>query len=100
MKKDIQKEFVKLYLTGRYTQKEIAETVGISTITACKWVREIQPLKYFSIRKNLTKRLDELSLKSDYENNADRISQLISDIERIDSLIRKAKYIPHLTGNN
>ena len=92
-----QREFEKLYLTGKYTQKEIAQRLDISTITATKWVKNIQALKYFTIRKNMANELVRLT-KNSYEANADLISRLITDIEKIDGLIRKAKYIPHLTN--
>jgi len=96
---DKQKEFIKLYLTGKYQQKAIAKEVGVSENTASKWVKQIQPLYYYRIRNNLTKQLEQLTKKSNYTGDADVISKLITDIERIEKLIIKAKYIPHLTNN-
>ena len=94
-----QKEFAKLFLTGKYTQLEIAGKVGVSTRTASLWAKQIHPVRYFNIRKDLTKQLEQLIKKSNYTSNADMISKLITDIERIEKLIIKAKYIPHLTNN-
>lgn len=90
-------EFTRLYLTGKYTQKDLADKVGVSRQTAVKWVREIQPLAYFTIRKQLTNELERIAKRKNYEADRDTISQLITDIERIERLIIKAKYIPHLT---
>ncbi|MCL1942952.1 MAG: hypothetical protein FWF54_05320 [Candidatus Azobacteroides sp.] len=98
MKQNFKKEFTSLFLTGKYTQKDIAIKLGIAEATAGRWAKEIQPLKYFTIRKNLTNELEILSKKKSYKENADLISCLITDIERIDNLIRKAKFIPHLTN--
>lgn len=98
MNTDQQKEFTRLYLTGKYTQKQCAKQVGVSAVTACDWVRDIPELKYTRIRKRLANQLDKLSRADSYEQNADAITRLISDLERLDGLIRKAKYIPHLQG--
>ena len=96
-KNDKRNEFTKLYLTGKYTQIELAAKVGISRTTANAWVREIQPLSYFTIRKQLTQELTRLTKQGSYEANGETISRLIADIERIEKLIIKAKFIPHLT---
>jgi len=96
MKNTKQDEFTSLMLTGKYTQKELAARLEVSEVTASRWAKSMQPLKYFSVRKALANDLERLSKKG-YENNHALISQLISDIERVDTLIRKAKYIPHLT---
>lgn len=92
----IKNEFSRMFLAGKYTQKELAKRFGITEKTAGQWVKEMQPLRYFAIRKDLTKTLEELTKQKDYQANADTISRLITDIERVDALIRKAKYIPHL----
>lgn len=96
-KNDKQKEFSKLYLTGKYTQKTLAEKLGISRNTANNWAKTIQPLSYFSIRKQLTQELTRLTKLGNYAANAELITRLIADIESIERLITKAKYIPHLT---
>lgn len=95
---DKQREFIKLYLSGKYQQKAIAKEVGVSEKTATQWIRQIQPLRYYRIRADLTKRLEELTKQSDYANNAAVITGLITDIERIEKLIIKSKYIPHITN--
>jgi transposase-like protein len=91
------KDFEKLVLTGKYTQKEIAGQLGISENTASRWVKNMQPLKYYIIRKRMANELERLLKENKYTENAEMISRLITDIERVDGLIRKAKYIPHLT---
>lgn len=96
-KRDKQNEFTKLYLTGKYTQKALAEMLGISRNTANNWTKEIQPLSYFSIRKQLTQELTQLTKRGNYATNAELITRLIADIKSIEQLIIKAKYIPHLT---
>ncbi len=86
-----------MFLTGKYTQLELSEKFGISRQTICRWTREIQPLKYFSIRKELSNELERLTKRRNYEADGEMITRLITDIERIEKLIIKSKYIPHLT---
>lgn len=90
-------EFIKLYLTGKYTQKELSKQIGISEVTASRWAKEIQPLRYFTIRKNLTAELERLTQRNNYEIDRSMIGHLLDYIERVEKLIIKAKYIPHLT---
>ena len=91
-------EFVKLYLSGNYTQREIATMLDLTEQTISKWVKtEIRPLPYFDIRKELTAELKRITKLKSYETNSSLISQLIGDIERIERLIIKTKYIPPLT---
>lgn len=96
-KNDKQKEFMKLYLTGKYTQKALAAKLGISRNTATAWVKAIPSISYLSIRKQLTQELTQLTKQGNYAANAELISRLIADIASIERLIIKAKYIPHLT---
>lgn len=86
-------KFQELYMLGKYKQKELAKMVGISENTATIWVRGMQPKAYLEIRKKLTKELETLTKLSNYSDNADRISQLITDIERIEKLIDNAKNV-------
>ncbi len=46
------KEFVKLYFSGKYTQKEIADIINISEQSIVKWVKEIPAVQYAKIRSN------------------------------------------------
>lgn len=93
-----QKEFARLYLTGKFTQRKLAEQLGVSAVTANEWAKNMQSLKYFAIRKDLTKALETIPKQPYTKETADLISQLITDIERLDKLIIKAKYMPHLTS--
>ncbi len=86
------KDFERFYLTGKYTQKQCAQMVGISGKTACHWVAEIPSLQYLQVRKDLLKRLGELSKLRDYESNKDTISVLLEQVGQVEALIRKAKY--------
>lgn len=83
------KEFKKLYLTGKCTQKAISQQVGITEKTAGKWVKEVRPTAYLEIRNQLTNDLQTLVQQHQYEENNTLITQLISNIERIDKLILK-----------
>jgi DNA-binding MurR/RpiR family transcriptional regulator len=96
MKTEQQKQFATLFLTGKYQQKEIAKRVGVSEVTASRWVKEMQVLDYFKARKALSRTLAQVSKEPYTESSANVISLLLSNIERLESLIRKAKYIPHL----
>jgi DNA-binding XRE family transcriptional regulator len=86
-------EFTKGFLTGKYTQKKLAEQIGISKVTANQWVKDIQPLQYFTIRKELTDELSRLVKQKNYKANKEVVTRLITDIEHIEKLIIKAKNI-------
>lgn len=90
-------EFTKLLLTGKYTQSEAAKMVKVTEATACKWKKESQPLMLMKIRTELTKELDQIVRLKNHDANKTRIDQLITDIARLESLILKAKYLPHVT---
>lgn len=96
-KHEQRKEFQKLYLTGKYTQKELAQQVGVTEGTATQWVKSIPALRYIKARKYLAEELERVTKKRNYVADKDLISSLISDIERLNQQIIKAKYIPHLT---
>lgn len=53
--------FVKLFLSGKYTQKEISEKLGVSEQTVCEWAKEVPAVKYDKIRNNLANELEVLS---------------------------------------
>ena len=87
------KEFQKLYLTGKYTQQEIAEKIGVSRVSVNKWINEIPVIKYIKIRNNLSKELERLSLNPN--GNEDLIFKYIQNLNLLDTMIRKAKYLPN-----
>ena len=88
------KEFEKLYFTGKYSQKEIAENIGISRQSIVKWVRDLPETKYSKIRLNLAKELERLSTNP--KGNEDLIFRYIENLNLLDTMIRKAKYLPEL----
>jgi hypothetical protein len=81
-----QKEFVRLMSTGNYTQKDVAKLMGIPPSTACRWARKTPELQYCTIRNRLIRQVKPLSLK--YGQNSDIVTQLIRDIEKMESLIK------------
>jgi transposase-like protein len=86
------KEFIKLYLTGKYTLKDIAVKIGISSVSASKWHKEIPAVKYARIRANLSKELERLSQSPN--GREELIFNYIDHINLLDTMIRKAKYNP------
>ena len=88
--KEKQKEFIKMYLTGKFSQKKIAGIIGISETTASSWVKTLPSIKYYEVKKELLKQLNTLSKEPNYKENAAMITQLIADIESIEKLITKA----------
>ena len=93
-KKNKKNEFTKLFLSSKYTQKEIAEKLGISEQTICEWARSIPALKYDKIRSNLATEVEVLSRSP--KGNEDLIFKYIDYLERIDTMIRKAKFLPEM----
>ena len=85
-------EFEQLYLTGRYSQKEISQQIGISKQSIVKWVNDLPAVKYSKIRANLAKELDRLSAKP--QGNEILIFNYIKHLDLLDSMIRKAKNPP------
>jgi len=92
--KNKKKEFVKLFLSSKYTQKEIAEKLCISEQTICEWARDIPAVKYDKIRHNLTTELEILSRSP--KGNEDLIFKYIDYIDKMDTMIRKAKFLPEI----
>ena len=88
------KEFVKLFLTAKFTQKEIADKLGISYVSANKWAQSIPAAQYARIRANLASELEKMSKKPN--GNEDLIFRYIEHLNMLDSMIRKAKYIPNI----
>jgi hypothetical protein len=82
-------EFEKLYVTGKYSQKEIAKRIGLS-----EPVRELPITKYSKIRANLCAGLERLSQNP--SGKEDLVFQYIDKINLLDTMIRKAKFLPKL----
>lgn len=89
---DIKSEVASLHITGNYTNRELAKKYRVSEQSICYWLKKSQKIKYHKIKLSLEKELNELVLNGDYLNNSQKITDLISDIERIDNLIVKTKY--------
>lgn len=88
------KEFERLMLTGKYTQKEISEMIGISEQSLSRWSRDMPVTQYMRIRKNLANYLEELSKSP--KGKEEMIFRFIEKMTEIDTLIRKAKYLPRI----
>ena len=86
------KEFEKLYFTGRYLQKEIAIELGVSRVSINKWVNDLPEVRYSTIRTKLAKELDRLSTNP--IGNEELIFRYIENLNLLDTMIRKAKYLP------
>jgi transposase len=84
------KEFTKLYLTGNYTQRQIAAQIGISEKTACVWVREIPELDLYKSKRALLKELKRLTDEKECSRNNELINSVITHIERLQRLINKS----------
>ncbi len=91
-RKNKEKEFVKLFLSGKYTQKEIAKMLNISAISANKWAKEIPVVQYTQTRRKLAKELNHLS--NHPQGNEELIFKYIEHLNLLDTMIRKAKYLP------
>ena len=84
------KEFARMYRTGGYLQKDIARILKIREATASLWARELSPVLLCAAKRNLTKELHKFTVMQKYADNRDTIRSLISDIERVDKLIKRA----------
>lgn len=87
-------EFQRLYLTGKYTQLEIAIKLGVSRATINAWVQDFPVPAYTRIIKRLTKELERLSQTP--AGNEDLIFQYIVHLEKLESIVRKRKYMPQI----
>lgn len=90
--KDKKLKFMSLYMTGKYTQKEIAALIDVSEQSLVQWVKELPEVKYVKIRKNLVSALEELSQKP--KGNEELIFKYITHIAKLDNMIRKSKMLP------
>jgi len=80
-------EFSKLYVTGNYSNKELAKRFSISAQTICKWIKKSRLIKYYNLKESIENELDILTLENNYSENSDNISRLLVDIERINNLL-------------
>lgn len=88
------KEFQRLLLSGKYTQTEISQKLQVSRVTVNQWVKTLPATSYIRIRKNLIKELDRLSQSP--QGNEEMIFKYIQNLDILDRMIRKAKYIPEI----
>jgi transposase-like protein len=86
--KSKRKEFAKLYITGYYTQKQIAKKIGVTQAFVCRWVRDLPAIQLYNAQKALTKELQRVVKQKDCERNETAISNLIAAIERLAKLIK------------
>ena len=80
-------EFEKLFVTGKYTQMEIAQKIGISAQSISKWANNLPVLSFIEIKGNLLKEL--LGISKNPKGNEDLIDKYLTLIERIDTMIKK-----------
>ena len=88
------KEFQKLFLSGKYTQQEIANILQVSRVTINQWVKDYPATAYIRIRKSLTKELERLSKSP--AGNEEMIFKYIQHLDLLCKMIRKAKYLPKI----
>lgn len=93
-KDDKKKEFQKLFLTGKYTQQEIADKLNVSRKSINRWVKDSPTIEYIQIRKRLSKELCRLSKNP--RGNEELIFKYIQNLDLLDTMIRRAKYLPNL----
>lgn len=91
---DKKKQFQTLFLSGKYTQKEMAEMLGVSRVTINEWVRNYSATSYVRVRKALIKELERLS--NTPQGNEDLIFQYIQHLDLLERMIRKAKFLPKI----
>lgn len=89
---DKKKQFQAMFLSGKYTQKEIADKLGVSRVSISHWVRDAPITSYIRIRKNLTKELEQLSEAP--RGNEELIFKYIQHLDILDRMIRKASCAP------
>lgn len=88
------KRFQELFMSGKFTQKEIANELGVSRVTINQWVKDFSATSYIRARKHLTKELERLSKTP--QGNEDLIFKYIQHLDLLDRMIRKAKYLPKI----
>ncbi len=85
-------EFYKLYLSGKYTQKQISTMIGVSEQTLVEWAKEIPMNRYINARVNLAKELERLSLNP--KDNEQLIFQYIKHLDILENIIKKTSFVP------
>lgn len=93
-KEEQKKVFQKLFLTGKYTQQEIADKLGVCRKSISRWINESPTVTYIEIRKRLSKELDRLSKNP--QGNEELIFKYIQNLDLLDTMIRRAKYLPNI----
>ena len=74
------------------SQKERSEMLGVSRQSINKWAKELPTTQCFRIRKNLANHIEKLS--EEPAGKEELIVDLVETLNTIDTMIRKAKYLP------
>lgn len=82
------KEFAYLYMSGLYSQKEIAEKINIHKVTINRWYKDLPVIKYDRIKENLIAELERLSANP--QGNEDLIFRYIEKIDMLEKMIKRA----------
>ena len=64
----------------------------MSRVSITRWVNDLLETRYLKIRLNLAKELERLSASP--KGNEDLIFRYIENLNLLDTMIRKAKYLP------
>lgn len=91
---DREKLFRKLLLSGKYTQQEMAERLGVSRVTINIWINNSPTITYLRVRRRLAKELERLSKSP--KGNETLIFNYIQNLNMLDTMIRRAKYLPNI----
>lgn len=93
-KEEQKKECQKLFMTGKYTQQEIADKVGVTRQSVSRWLNESPTVSYYKVRKRLSEELERLSLNP--SGNEELIFKYIENLNLLDTMIRRSKYLPNM----
>lgn len=86
-------EFSVLFMTGKYTQQELADMLGVSRVTISGWTRKHSVPMYNRVRENMIRELERLSAHP--EGKEELIFKYIEYLDRLETMIRKVKFIPN-----
>jgi DNA-binding XRE family transcriptional regulator len=86
---EIKRKAARMIISGKRTQKEIANAVGVCRRTIQRWNKEMNPTKLLKAQNNLIGELLKISKNGDYKQNGETINRLIKNIGQINELINK-----------
>lgn len=86
-------EFSVLFMTGKYTQQELADMLGVSRVTISGWTRKHSVPMYNRVRENMIRELERLSAHP--EGKEELIFKYIEYLDRLETMIRNVKFIPN-----